>query len=147
MNSTPRLLSQPFLTPHPLIPSLTSLPLQFQMPPSAVRNMLTSIHALSAPGSTLAFDFLRLACLSGKHLTGGFEVMNLGVAARGEPFLSAIDDAPGRVKALAQLLGFRCAEHLDARRLAGRYLPHLAWQEWPAPVQPCFSFVEFAVDA
>ncbi|KAI8477376.1 MAG: S-adenosyl-L-methionine-dependent methyltransferase [Monoraphidium minutum] len=121
--------------------------LTYYLPPAAFGSMLASIRALSPPGSRLAFDFLRLDALSGAALLQGLEVMALSVASRGEPFLSAVDAAPGAVSDLASMFGFRLAQRLGARGLAARFRPDLAWHEWgPAPVQPCFSFAEFAVD-
>lgn len=118
-----------------------------QLPPAAFGGMLASIRALSAPGSSLAFDFIRLDALSGRAFTGGLEVMALGVAARGEPFLSAVDDSPAAVAGLAKMFGFRCRQRLGARGLARRFLPHLTGHSWWPEVQPCFAFAEFAVGA
>jgi methyltransferase (TIGR00027 family) len=121
--------------------------LVYYLPPCAVAALLASVRRLAAPGSRLAFDFIRLACLAGKRAAGGLEVMRTAVAARGEPFLSGVDDGEGRVEALARLFGFRCEERMGARQLAAQFLPHLVWREFPAPVQTCFSYAEFAVDA
>lgn len=120
--------------------------LTYYLPAPALGALLAAVRALSAPGSRLAFDYMRLPALSGAALTGGYEVMSLAVEMRGEPFLCGVDDAPGSVPALAGLFGFRCAERLGARELAAAFLPHLAWSEWPATVQPCFAFAEFEVD-
>ncbi|GBF90902.1 hypothetical protein Rsub_03757 [Raphidocelis subcapitata] len=124
----------------------TAQGLLYYLPPRAVAGLLAGVRGIAAPGSRLAFDFMRLDCLSGRRLTGGLEVMRLGVAARGEPFLSALDDAPGCVEALGRSFGFRAVERFGARQLAARFLPHLRFREFPAPVQPCFAFAEFAVD-
>lgn len=119
--------------------------LLYYLPPAAVRALLAGVRGLSAPRSRLAFDFLRRAALEGSAPSVGLESMAVAVAARGEPFLSALDDAPGAVEALAALLGFRCAARLGARALCARFLPHLAWRDFPPTVEPCFAFAEFEV--
>jgi O-methyltransferase involved in polyketide biosynthesis len=131
----------------PSLPTLfTCQGLLYYLPPAAVAGLLASVRSLGPPGSLLAFDYLRLDCLTGAALTGGFEVLRLCVEARGEPFMSAIDGAPGAPAALAHLFGFRVAELLGARDLAARFLPHLRWLEWPATLQPCFSYALFEFD-
>lgn len=125
----------------------TAQGLLYYLPPSAVYDLLQAVRTVSTPGSTFAFDFLRLPCLSGQRLTCGLEVMRLAVRARGEDFLSGIDDAPSSMAVLAHLFGFRCIELMGAKGLAERYLPHLRWRERPgAPVQPCFAYAELRVE-
>jgi methyltransferase (TIGR00027 family) len=113
--------------------------------PAAVAGLLGSVRALSAPGSALALDFLRLEALTGASPSPGLEAMRAAVALRGEPFLSGIGGAREAADELAALFGYEVSDHASARQLAERHLPHLKWSEWPCTVMTAFTCAEFAV--
>lgn len=65
----------------------------------------------------------------------------VAVANRGEPFVSAIDDAaPGALRAVAAEFGFEAVEEARARELASRYYgAAVPWRDFPAEVATCFA--------
>lgn len=70
-----------------------------------VERTLAQLHAHSAPGSTLALDYMVAKVDSGNA---------------GEPFLSFVE--PQALPGWMESFGFRVREHLDAARMTERYL-------------------------
>lgn len=115
--------------------------LVYYLKPEAVKGLLESVAALSAKGSRLQFDFLRLSTFAGDTFNPGFDTMRLSVYNKGERFWSGINHRPEALKALLGMFGFRLISAPTAKDQCEKYLKRQFKKRPGATLQPSYGYV------
>ncbi|KAF8059655.1 S-adenosyl-L-methionine-dependent methyltransferase [Scenedesmus sp. PABB004] len=116
--------------------------LVYYLPAGAVRQLLSCVSTISAPGSRLLLDFLHLSCLSGRVWNPGFETLMISVWNKGETMHSGIDERPEAVEAMLRQFDFHTQEVLTSRDMVKRFMPHATYEARPkATVSPYFGYL------
>jgi methyltransferase (TIGR00027 family) len=115
--------------------------LLYYVPAPAVDALLAAIAAAAAPGSRLAFDFIRQSVIGGTESPAGWKATARAVAAKGEPFLSGLPDDEAQLRAHLAPLGLRLLRVLGARAMAAEHgPPGAAWSDSRPPLAPFYSY-------
>lgn len=115
--------------------------LVYYLKPTAVKGLLESISALSAKGSRLQFDFVRLSTLTGDNFNPGFDTMRLSVFNKGERFRSGINHRPEALEVLVHMFGFRLVAAPTAKEQCEKYLKREFKKRPGATLQPSYGYV------
>ncbi|KAG2498652.1 hypothetical protein HYH03_003398 [Edaphochlamys debaryana] len=112
--------------------------LLYYLPPDAVSQLLVSIRSVAAPGSRVAFDFLRADVFSGAAWEPGYETLRLTVANKGEPKRSGLD--PAELGPYLGERGWRLAAAPSPQEVAAALYPHRRWRSLSPVLPPFFRF-------
>lgn len=115
--------------------------LVYYLKPAAVKGLLESISALSAKGSRLQLDFVKLSTLTGDNFNPGFDTMRLSVFNKGERFRSGIHHRPEALEVLLRMFGFRLVAAPTAKEQCEKYLKREFKKRPGATLQPSYGYV------
>ncbi|KAK9847030.1 hypothetical protein WJX84_012320 [Apatococcus fuscideae] len=116
--------------------------LLYYLTEAASAGLIRDAGVLAAPGSFMMFDFLHHSAWNGSKRPAGYARTAQAVAAKGEPFLSALDPSPGALQRYIAPGGWDLSMLLSPRDMVASILPHLTWQD---SVPPTLAFYSFAL--
>eukprot|EP00884_Botryococcus_braunii_P006512 jgi/Botrbrau1/15862/Bobra.40_1s0046.1 len=134
-----KLLASGFRPAHRSIIILEGL--QYLLPAVRVKDVLSELTRLAAPGSLLLLDYLHLEVFNGDVHPQHFPLALQIAADSGRPMQSGMASSPDVIKFDFIRHGFHPLELLNPRDIGERFLPDMGWPRRRPPLPPWHSFI------